>query len=69
MLTTDPFEWGYALHNRVDFAKLAPKKLLERANKYQGNWVLWDPQDDEQGFLLVGDKPDELIKEWFQWMP
>jgi len=31
-----------------------PEGLLERANKYQGEYILYDPNDDSEGFMIVG---------------
>jgi hypothetical protein len=35
-------------------------QLKERAAKYEGAFVLYDPEDDGDGFLLVGNDPEEL---------
>lgn len=37
--------------------------LLERAAELEGGWIVWDPEGDDQGFLLVGDDPFELVKQ------
>jgi len=37
--------------------------LLARADALEGAWLVWDPEDDDQGFLLAGDDPFELLKQ------
>ncbi|WP_306150708.1 hypothetical protein [Roseovarius sp. MMSF_3281] len=35
--------------------------LLARAAVLNGDWIVWDPEGDDQGFLLVGDDPFDLV--------
>jgi hypothetical protein len=36
--------------------------LRSRVKKYPGAFVLFDPCADDEGFLLVGDNPNELAQ-------
>lgn len=40
-----------------------PNGLLERAENHKAGYVLYDPSADDEGWLLVGDDPDELALE------
>lgn len=40
-----------------------PDGLRERAKAFRGSWVVWDPWDDADGLLLIGDDRAALIKE------
>ena len=40
-----------------------PEGLLERATAFKAKFVLYDPEDDVDGLLLVGDDPRELLSE------
>lgn len=37
--------------------------LIARAAQQTGRWVLWDPDSDEQGFMIVGDDPFAMAAE------
>ena len=39
-----------------------PAGLRERAARYVGAWVLWDPLGDDEGFMLIGDDKGELLQ-------
>ncbi|UFS66928.1 hypothetical protein LO749_20760 [Paracoccus denitrificans] len=41
--------------------------LIFRALKQEGAFVLWDPEDSGEGFLLVGDEPEALAKEALEY--
>lgn len=59
-------DWhGYKVVERAAFeaTKELPAGLRERAARYEGDWVVYDPEDDCDGWLLVGDDPDALAKE------
>ena len=43
-----------------------PAGLQERASKYPGLWVVFDPNDDSDGFLLVGHDRAALVKEAYE---
>ncbi|MGE0576124.1 MAG: hypothetical protein AB7F22_07680 [Reyranella sp.] len=55
---------GYRLDRRDTFAAAASLPLVHRAEAYPGEWVLWDPNDDEDGYMIVGDDPEELGREF-----
>lgn len=38
-------------------------QLIARAAEHQGQWVLWDPEANPDGFMLVGDDPYALARE------
>jgi hypothetical protein len=54
---------GYAIDLRPVFEAEArthlndAEALIARAAENKGLWVLWDPSDDADGFLLVGNDP------------
>ncbi len=48
---------------QFDAATDVPYGLRERASAIPGSWVLYDPLDDAEGFLLVGDDPAALARE------
>lgn len=56
---------GYRLVAWSDFVAATdrPQGLLERAENHKARFVVYDPSDDEDGWLLVGDDPDELALE------
>lgn len=56
---------GYKLDRRSDFYDNAGSDaLVLRARKFTGAWVLWDTNDDDDGFLLVGDDWEALYREF-----
>jgi hypothetical protein len=57
--------YDYRISTRFDFQRAidAPYGLVARAANLQGSYVLWDPNDNEEGFMLVGDDPEVLAKE------
>ena len=40
-----------------------PAFVKSHGAKYGGKFVLWDPNDDEDGFRLSGDDPESLAAE------
>ena len=69
-----PEDYGYRLDTISVFAPAAPQDLVDRADEIAlqdggYSWVLWDPQDDVDGFLLVGDHPDALRREFAEHFP
>lgn len=54
--------YGYRIDRRGDFLTndAVPAGFKNRVARFNGGWGLWDPADDEDGFLLVRDSPDEL---------
>lgn len=44
----------------------AAVKLKERAKQFDGAFVIYDPASDEDGFMLVGNDPDELDHQCYQ---
>lgn len=40
--------------------------LVARASAIPGAYVLYDPDDDAEGFMLIGDDPHELDREGFE---
>lgn len=63
--------YGFRITTREDFkaAPDRPEGLLERAANYPGSHVFWDPDDGEDGFLLCGNDPEELAKDWVDGRP
>jgi hypothetical protein len=55
---------GYRLDQRRIFAEKAPDLLVQRAEQFSGQIVLWDENDDEDGFLLVGDSEADMRREF-----
>ncbi|MER8983937.1 hypothetical protein [Mesorhizobium sp. M0843] len=55
---------GYRLDARAVFERQASTALVTRAKAYEGIFVLWDPNDDDDGYLIVGDSSIELEKEF-----
>lgn len=43
--------------------------LLARVNATQGAWILWDPEDDGNGYFLTGNDPFALAKQALQDFP
>ncbi len=71
--------YGYKLVNRYEFFRLplgmngsddalanraAEQRLQDRVRKIGGTYVLYDPADDGEGFLLVGNNANELDAEF-----
>lgn len=59
--------YGYKIVPSLDFynnEKDVPAGLRKRAASYRGSFVLYDPDDDDEGFLLIGDDPEQLGKLW-----
>jgi len=55
--------YGFRAGDRGTFETEAPVKLKERAAPLLAaghGFVLWDPEDDEEGLLLIGDSEEEL---------
>jgi hypothetical protein len=63
--------YGFEVTSRDYFEKVVdcPVGLIERARAYVGTHVMWDPSDDVDGFLLVGDDPEALAKDWHDGRP
>jgi hypothetical protein len=50
-----------------DFVHNAPEALQLRTDKYPDkDFAVWDPEGDEEGFLIVGNDRDELIVEAYR---
>lgn len=63
-------DYGYVSCTKTTFLEQAPSALVARADDLavqRGgySWVIWDPNDDADGFLLVGDSPGALCLQWF----
>jgi len=58
---------GYRLDPRATFERSVSPALLERAAPHKGNFVLWDPESGDDGFLLVGDDPAEMEREFVEY--
>lgn len=43
------------------------KKLRDRVEGVRGSHVLFDPRDDEDGWLAVGT-PDEVVQAFAEWI-
>lgn len=57
--------YGYKLVDRPMFeaATDLPTGLLERAASTPGAYVVYDPDDNDEGFMLIRDNKDQLAKE------
>lgn len=68
-VTEEKVKWlqerGYKLATRSEFEAAGdlPDGLLKRAQKIAGIWVVYDPHDDDDGFLLIGDNREALVLE------
>lgn len=68
--------YNYGLDQRVFMKELAAEvfepevleKFLARLAETEGRWVLWDPDADEQGFLLTGNDPFALAEEAVEYL-
>jgi hypothetical protein len=60
--------YDYKLVSRAEFdaATDLPAGLRERASQYEGSWVVYDPLNDDEGFLLVGNDREALAKEAYE---
>lgn len=56
-------KFGYRIDKRPDFEQVANPKLVERAAAYPGTAVVWDPDDDHEGFMIVGNDFETLARE------
>lgn len=58
---------GYRVETRAVFAASElPEGLLARALEIKGDWVVFDPSDDGQGFMLVSDDLDAIVAETYE---
>jgi hypothetical protein len=62
-------EAGYKLCTRSEFetATDRPAGLLERAQHRVGAFVVYDPHDDADGWLLIGDDAEALARETWEY--
>jgi hypothetical protein len=60
----NPEDFDYRVDTREVFERIAPQALVARASEYPGALVLWDPLDDEYGFLVVANDREELLAEF-----
>ena len=58
-------EHGYRFDHANTFWVEAPEVLRSRIKRStrKGPWYIWDPQDDENGWLLIGHNRLKLIRE------
>lgn len=61
--------YDFKIQPRAAFEAEASAKLVARAKEYLGAFVLWDPIDDEDGFMLVGASEQELRDDWHHNFP
>lgn len=56
---------GYKIMTRAEFetATDLPPGLKERAAKYTGGFVVYDPSDDDEGFMLIRDDRKTVIED------
>jgi len=59
-------EAGYFIGKRDSIEWLLPNGLKQRMAEFPGKYVLFDPQDDRDGFCIVGDNITELVNEAYQ---
>ena len=62
-----PEAYGYRVDGKTTFCLLASPDLQRRADDVSigdggYSWVLWDPADDVNGYLLTADNPAALRK-------
>jgi hypothetical protein len=57
--------YGYAVSTRTEAEASGrmPAGLKERMAGHPGTHIVFDPQDDDQGFCVVGDDPQALAAE------
>lgn len=58
---------GYELVRVEDFMDRAPSNLVNRFREDcegNGDWVLYDPFDNEDGFMVCGESEQELLDEF-----
>lgn len=55
--------YDFRLVTRAEFeaASDVPNGIAERVANRPGDYVLYDPLDDDEGFCLVGNDPEALI--------
>ncbi len=56
---------GYRLDKHSYFCGLSSPGLQMRAG--HSKYALWDPNDDDDGFLISGDYPSALVNEFFTY--
>ena len=62
-----PRDYGFRIDDAETFIREAPHYLIERCARDAGRinlFVLWDPNDGEDGFLLTSDNAQELVASW-----
>lgn len=57
---------GYMFSNREYFNKYAPQAKKDNTVNTKGQFALFDPSDGEEGWALVGDDGDEIIRESYE---
>lgn len=59
--------YGFRITTWAEFeaATDRPEGLLERALQFKDAHVLWDPDDGDEGFMLVGSDRQDLAERWF----
>lgn len=66
-LTSYGFAYSHRNAARTDFFLSMPseeaEELSDRLSSLKGEWVIWDPEDNGQGWMLVGDKIEDLVSE------
>lgn len=62
--TITPEKFGYRVDRRDEFERIAPRCLVDRAAQFPGDFVLWDPEDDCDGVMLVGATSDEVRRDF-----
>jgi len=57
--------YDYKLVTRAEFETACdvPKGLRERAAALSGEFVIYDPLDDDEGYLLIGNDAEALAAE------
>ncbi len=60
--------YGFRIQTRAEFEADPDRHpaLLARAAQYPGDVILWDPEDGEECFMLVGDDAVALAKDWYE---
>lgn len=61
--------YDYRIVSRSIFEQAnLPLGLRNRASVYPGNWVVYDPLDDEDGYLLIMQDSDDLVRQAYQYV-
>lgn len=68
-----PEDYGYTVCSVDQFLRQAPQEYIARFNQdfteFPGDWILWDPIDKPEGFMLRGESHEKLRADFFESFP